>query len=192
MKETQLKKEFRQKDVQRARNLISKNFTGKTQVGTGYSKKREKHQEGDIWEEDGRTWTIKDGIKQTINKLDSAKKYLQKPLCCPKCEGTMKHRFSDKMWKIHRMCYDCVIDYEAQLRKAGLYEAYEKQMVHGNIRTFAQDAKAYFEDFLTQSTDFVTEDGTVEEWKSNDKQRQEVLSKLQEYVDHINTYLDTK
>ena len=90
------------------------------------------------------------------------------------------------------MCYDCVIDYEAQLRKAGLYEAYEKQMVHGNIRTFAQDAKAYFEDFLTQSTDFVTEDGTVEEWKSNNKQRQEVLSKLQEYVDHINTYLDTK
>ena len=105
MKETKLKKEFKQRDVQRARNLINKDFTGKTQIGSGYSKKREKYQEGDIWEEDGRTWTIQDGLKQTVNKLDSAKKYLRKPLCCPKCEGTMKHRLSDKMWKIHRtMC----------------------------------------------------------------------------------------
>lgn len=49
MKETKLKKEFKQRDVQRARNLINKDFTGKTQIGSGYSKKREKYQEGDIY-----------------------------------------------------------------------------------------------------------------------------------------------
>ena len=59
MEESQLKKEFSQRDVQRARNLIQKDYTSRTVIGTGYSKKREKHSEGDIWEEDGRTWTIK-------------------------------------------------------------------------------------------------------------------------------------
>ena len=39
MKETKLKKEFKQRDVQRARNLVNKDFTGKTQTGSGYSKK---------------------------------------------------------------------------------------------------------------------------------------------------------
>ena len=49
----------------------------------GYSKKQEFHGEGDVWEEDGRQWTIKNGIKQNVTKLDKAKKEVTLPLFCP-------------------------------------------------------------------------------------------------------------
>ena len=71
-KENVLKKEFKQKDVQRLRNLLTKKHGDKTTVGIGYSKQQEFHKEGDIWEEDGRKWTIKNGVKQNITKMDEA------------------------------------------------------------------------------------------------------------------------
>ena len=73
MSESLLKKEFKQEDVQRARNLINKKFGDKTKIQSGYQKAFVKHNEGDIWEESGKTWTIKNGIKQNVTKLDSVK-----------------------------------------------------------------------------------------------------------------------
>ena len=54
----------------------------------------------------------------------------------------MKHHLAQKMYKIHKMCFDCVIDYEAELRKAGLYESYEKNMMQGSMKAFAKDIEA--------------------------------------------------
>ena len=56
---SQLKKEFQQKDVQRLRNLIQGKTGDKTSVSSGYVKKQNDYKEGDTWQEDGRTWTIK-------------------------------------------------------------------------------------------------------------------------------------
>jgi hypothetical protein len=47
-----LKKEFKQNDVQRLRNLIQGKHGDRTSMGTGYNKAREFHYEGDIWEEE--------------------------------------------------------------------------------------------------------------------------------------------
>ena len=58
-----LKKEFKQRDVERMRNLVKGKYGDKTTMGTGYQKAKEFHKEGDIWEEDSRQWTIKNGIK---------------------------------------------------------------------------------------------------------------------------------
>jgi len=73
-KESLLKKEFTSKDVNRARNLVKKDFNAKTVDGVGYAKAHVAYKEGDIWEESGRTWTIKNGLRQNITKLDAAKK----------------------------------------------------------------------------------------------------------------------
>ena len=111
-----LKKEFKRKDVQRARNLI----TGKTGASTGtqigYNKKTEDYKEGDIWTEGRKTWTIKNGIKQTISKLDKIKKEVFMPLSCPCCGKIMKKRLDKPNYKIHKKCYDCVIEFEHKLR----------------------------------------------------------------------------
>ena len=78
--ESLLKKEFKERDVQRLRNLVSKNYTDKTVTQVGYTKAQTDYKEGDVWEENGKTWTIKNGIKMTITKLDLVKSILQMPL----------------------------------------------------------------------------------------------------------------
>jgi hypothetical protein len=191
MGESLLKKEFSSKDVNRARNLVNKDFSAKTVDGVGYSKAQVAYKEGDIWEESGRTWTIKNGIRQNITKLDSAKKALQIPLACPKCGGSMNYHLSHKMYKIHKMCFDCVIDYEAELRKAGLYESYEKNMMQGSLKAFARDVEQWVLDSLETTNTFVTEQGDVEDWNSNDSNfKEQLTSNLQEYLKHIRSHIE--
>ena len=68
-KESLLKKDFKQSDIQRVRNIVNKDFSSKTKAQTGYRKTTERHTEGDVWEENGKTWTIKNGLKQNVTKL---------------------------------------------------------------------------------------------------------------------------
>ena len=70
MKDNILKKEFKKRDVDRIRNIMTGDTDSRTTAGVGYSKKEIVRQEGDVWEEDGRQWTVKDGIKQNITRLD--------------------------------------------------------------------------------------------------------------------------
>lgn len=192
MGESLLKKEFKSKDVNRARNLITKDFSGKTVDGVGYQKASVAYKEGDIWEENGRTWTIKNGIRQNITKLDGAKKALQLPLKCPKCGGSMKHHLAQKMYKIHGFCFDpCTVEYEAELRKAGLYEQYEKSMVQGGIKSFAKDIEQWVLESINQTSTFVTEQGDVEDWDSNNAEfKKKALENLQEFLTHVKKHIE--
>ncbi len=63
-----LKKEFQQRDIERMRNLMTGKHGDKTVVGIGYTKKEEFHKEGDVWEEDGRKWTIKNDFPNRFSK----------------------------------------------------------------------------------------------------------------------------
>jgi len=189
--DTLLKKEFNKRDVERIRNLVKKDFTSGTKTGIGYEQKQVSRSEGDIWEESGKTWTIKNGLKQSITKLDSAKKALQMPLSCPKCGGPMKHHLAKKMYKIHGFCFDpCTVEYEAGLRKLGLYEQYEKRMVQGNMRAFSQDIEEWLKDHIQTSNTFVTEQGDVEEWKSNTDRDSQAIKNVEEILSQIRNYID--
>lgn len=190
-KDSLLKKEFTSRDVNRARNLIKKDFSAKTVSGVGYEKASTIYKEGDVWEEGGRTWTIKNGIKQNITKLDKAKKALQIPLVCPKCGGSMKHHLAQKMYKIHGFCFNCTIDYEAGLRKAGLYEQYEKSMITGNIKAFLNDVEQYFLENINTNLTYVTEQGDVENWGNNsEKVKEQQLKGLQDFLQHARKHLE--
>lgn len=191
MGESLLKKDFRSRDVERVRNLVKKDFSAKTVDGIGYQKAYVAYGEGDVWEENGRTWTIKDGIRQNITKLDKAKKALQVPLSCPKCGGPMKHWLAQKMYKIHGFCFDpCVVEYEAELRKNGLYEQYEQSMIKGGLRAFLTDVEQWVKDQINSTDTFVTEQGDVEDWNSNRTKTNELLTKnLQEFLQHARKHL---
>ena len=95
-----LNKEFKRKDVNRARNLLMGKSNASTSTQIGYNTKQEDHKEGDVWVENKKTWTIKNGIKQTISKLDAIKKEVFMPLCCPKCSKVMKKRLDKPNYKI--------------------------------------------------------------------------------------------
>ena len=123
-----LNKEFKRKDVERMRNLIKGKTGESAELQVGYSAEKKDYKEGDIWEEGGKKWTIKDGIKQTYTKLDEVKKEAILPLFCPSCGSLMKKRNDVKMYKIHKTCFDCVIEIEAKLKREGKFKEYEKNM----------------------------------------------------------------
>lgn len=192
-KESLLKKEFKYRDVQRARNLIKKDYHAKSVEGIGYQKAFEERKEGDVWEEDGKTWTIKNGLKQTASKLDAIRKSVTKPILCPSCSSIMNYRLDTKMWKIHGICYDCVVNMEADLRHMGKFESYEKAMVTGNLEAWAKDMQIYVEEILAETSTHVTEEGVVEDWKSNTKQYEDkVLDRMHSYITDINKILESK
>ena len=165
MSESLLNKTFSEKDLQRARNIITGNSGTSTQTVVGYEKIEVEHKEGDVWEENGKTWTIEDGVKVSVSKIQRARDLVKMPLVCPKCGKPMSTRYDKKMYPIHGMCFDCVTKMEDELRRAGLYKQYEKEMMDGNIKGFVRDMKARIEDMKSDlDVTTVTGEGEQESW----------------------------
>jgi len=162
-----LKKEFKRKDVNRARNLIMGKTGASTGTQIGYSTKQEDHKEGDVWTEGRKTWTIKNGIKQTISKLDVIKKEVFMPLSCPCCGKIMKKRLDKPNYKIHKKCHDCVVEFEHKLKIRGEYDDYIKKLKLKNSFAVVDEMESYLLDVInnTSNSGYVSEDGVVEKWK---------------------------
>ena len=160
-----LKKEFKRKDVNRARNLIMGKTDASTNTQVGYNKKEENHKEGDVWTEGRKTWTIKNGIKQTVSKLDAIKKEIFMPLRCPCCGKVMKKRLDKPNYRIHKKCHDCVVEFEHKLRNKGKYEEYRKKLIAKNSLDIVDEMESYLLDAInTSNSGFVSEDGVIEKW----------------------------
>lgn len=183
MSETNLRKEFSKRDVQRMRNIITGNSGGSTGVQVGYSKQSQDYQEGDTWEEGGKQWTIKNGIKQTVTKFDKLKKMVVVPLSCPECSQPMKlDDINKKMWAIHHKCFDCVIKMEMEIKRTGKWDEYEKQMLNNNKNAMVDDFEMSIEEFLKMQTEsYVTEQGDVEAWGGG-KINEEEIKNVKEYI----------
>jgi hypothetical protein len=193
-KETLLQKEFQKRDVQRIRNLLSGKQGEATQTQVGYTTKHIDHSEGDVWEEFGKKWTIKNGIKMSVTKLDRAKKLSLTPLLCPKCDKLMKTEYDKKMFRIHSTCFDCVIKMESQLKIDGKYQEYEDKIIKANANFMLDEFVSGFDSFLDSidsNNGFVTEQGDIEDWhvKALDKQkiREQVMKDVEESRAKLNS-----
>ena len=160
-----LKKEFKRKDVERARNLIQGKTGDSSNTQVGYNTKQKDYKEGDVWTENKKTWTIKNGIKQTVSKLDTIKKEVFMPLSCPCCGKIMKKRLDKPNYKIHKKCHDCVVEFEHKLRIKGEYDNYKKKLVAKNSLNIVDEMESYLLDAInTSNSSFVSEDGVIEKW----------------------------
>jgi hypothetical protein len=182
MQDSVLKKEFKKKDVTRIRNLVTKNFTNNTTIQTGYNKDYIERKEGDIWEEDNKMWTIKNGIKTSVSKLQKFKEEYNTPLSCPTCGDSMKAGVDEKMWRLFKKCHKCVASYETQLRLEGKYETYSQNAIVFNKISQLKEAEAQLFDLLNSGVSgFVNENGTIDIWENNidkEKIQSELLDKI--------------
>ena len=183
-----LKKEFQKHDVERLRNLIRGKSSSRTSQGVGYTKSSSKdYEEGDVWEENGRTWTIKDGIKENVTKLDKFKKTTV-PLFCPNCKKIMDKQLDANYYKSYGTCLDCRTKFETKLKVEGKWEDYVKNTFNLEIDQTIIEYKNYFKEKLKESTKgYVTESGEVEQWLGSiDKDRaQESLNSVIEYLEGL-------
>jgi hypothetical protein len=161
-----LKKEFKKKDVKRARNLITGNSGASSETQIGYKKKIIEYKEGDVWTENKKTWTIKNGIKKTVSKLNSIRKEIFTPLCCPKCSKVMKHHLDKPNFRIHKMCMNCVITFEGKLKhKKGRYENYLKELELKNKLNMLDEVESSLMDLVNTSNEgYISERGELERW----------------------------
>ena len=160
-----LNKEFKRTDVNRLRNLIQGKTGDSTGTQIGYNTKQENYKEGDVWTEGRKTWTIKNGIKQTISKLDKIKKEVFMPLCCPNCGNVMKKQLDKPNYKIHKKCFDCVVEFEHKLKIKGEYDAYITKLKAKNSLDIVDEMESYLLDAInTSNSGFVSEDGVIERW----------------------------
>lgn len=184
MGESLLKKEFSKSDVQRIRNLVQGKYGDSTQTIVGYSGPAyQEHKEGDVWEQDGKTWTIQEGVRFPITKLNKARELTRIPLACPKCGKALNTKLDKKMYPIHGMCFDCVLKMEQDLKDQGLYEAYEQAMIQGNLLGFAKRVRDAVKD-LQEHTEMgvSTDEGTYESWGKVPKH---FLDMLNDWVDFL-------
>ena len=159
-------------------------FQTKKTVGfsdaTAVAKKNDRHEIGDIWEETNSSTGIthiieqKDGFRIRKSKgtdvLQSVRDELKSFPNCRKdtctCLGT--HHIDQKMRKVHGMCFDCTIDMEHELKKAGTYEEYEQNKIRENALGWLAAAERdvdMLKQTYTQAAEFVTNsDGALETW----------------------------
>ena len=189
-----LQREFKEKDVQRMRNIIKKDYGAKTTTQIGYSKAQIEYKEGDVWDENGKQWTIKNGIKQTVTRFDKLKESIHLPLTCPKCSKAMHgDRLNKKMWPIHKMCFDCVILMETKLKLTGEYETYTRGLVKGGVKVHIKDLEdALLELVLTDNNvGFVTDAGDIEKWAGKGADIKKIAKELQEYIQKLKEHIES-
>jgi len=185
MNDNVLKKEFSKKDVQRARNLVTGNTNARSTDGIGYTKKHSHYIEGDIWEENGRTWTIKNGLRQNVTKMDKFKTMGKMPLFCPECGTLMKKHLDTKVFPAYQKCFDCVVDYEAQLQKEGKSEEYFTGLRNDHVQSAINEFTSFMETRMKESNNnFITEAGDVESWRGGISKDQ-IAKELKEGIEFL-------
>ena len=122
------KKEFA--NVQKQIRTQMNKYADKIIVGQYTGEKEPKRNEGDFWKDrDGKQWTVKGGIKQSISPLQDAKT----PWWCPDCGKSMT-KLDVNTFRATSQCYDCVAKAESKLKMGGLWDEHkEKKILESQI-----------------------------------------------------------
>lgn len=151
-------------------------------------------QEGDEWEDSsGKKWTIKNGVKQSVTKLDTAKT----PYWCPRCTKPLNHRFDMKFWRIRGQCMDCVIKDETEMRRQGKWEEYERKVMLRNYIAEVKDKIAELQNFhdTFSKPEFVNADDTnilmIEKWDVDvDKVKADIQKDIQMLQENLRVTIE--
>ena len=195
-----LNKEFKRKDVERMRNLINGKAGSSSEIQIGYTKTTKEYKEGDIWVEGKKTWTIKNGIKQTISKLDNIKKEIFTPLFCPECSKIMKHHLDKSNYKVHKKCHDCVIAFEHKHILNFTHDNYIKELKLKNSIDIVKETETYLLEAINETNNgFITENGNIERWvggtdtkKYTKKIKEAAKLRLKHLEKELNEYRENK
>ena len=125
----------------------------------------------DTWEdENGHIWVQKDGFRMKLDKnheaLQAIRDEIYIPKTCPKCKTVMTKWQDKKFYSLHKMCMDCVIKYEHELKLDGKYDDYAKNKIKQNALAWLKDAEAEIEVLKNSfKAEYVNEDGSIEKWE---------------------------
>ena len=157
----------------------------------GWRPQQVERQEGEVWEDvDGKKWTKKNGLVQTVTKLDGFKT----PWWCPKC-GTPLNGHHLKAYKKAGHCHECMLKEEMELKKSGKWHDVVKEKGRQNhiawVKDKIQELQSYHEN-LSQP-EFIHADNEkilmIEKWDMDintvKKDLMEEITKLQKHLEMV-------
>ena len=188
MSDSLLKKTFQKKDVERIRNLVKGKSGNRVTSGIGQTKTTtEDHKEGDVWKANGKTWTIKDGIKENITKLDKFKK-VAVPLFCPSCKQVMDKQLDPFYYKSYGTCVDCRTEFETKLKTEDKWEEYTNKTFNKEIDKQIEEYKNFMKNALSEKNNsFIKEAGDIEKWVGgiNKDRAEQAMKETIEYLENL-------
>lgn len=146
-----------------------------------YVPEKVERKEGDTWTDaNGKLWERKNGINQSISKLQDAKT----PWWCPKCKKIMNTRLDTKFYNKKGKCYDCVIVEETEMRANGTWQTYQRKLLYANVIAKVKDTIVELKDVqrTVSKPQIHFQDGRFEEWNVDIDQ---VKKDLQEEIDSL-------
>ena len=146
------------------------------------------------------------GEKEKNAKLEDRKNRKEKsdilasarmPLFCSECNKIMKKRLDNKMWMLHKHCFDCQIEFENKLRIEGKYEEWEKEKMIDNAKAYIRDVKNELDDYVDElkTDNLLYETGPTsvekEKWEKVDAKKIKIqwLKEIQEVEDNLEQYI---
>ena len=107
------------------------------------------------------------------------------PLFCPCCTNLMKNRYDKQFYIQYNRCFNCQIDFETNIRKLGLWEEYEKNIINSDIEHTIKDYTEWIDEIINNDTNdsFVTEAGDIENWVGSSKKK--LLENKEETIKYL-------
>ena len=97
----------------------------------------------------------------------------------------MNKNLDKKVFPAYQKCFDCIIDYEAELQKQGKSEEYFKGLRNQHIQNAINEYKAFMGDKMKESNaNYVTEAGDVENWRGG-LSKEQLEKELQEGIQFL-------
>jgi len=181
---------MRKDKSRRALNLLKGNHNDKTKLQSGYNGNSIDHKEGDVWEENHKTWTIKNGIKLSISKLNEARKLYAIPLTCPNCGKPMNTKLDKKFYKSKSKCFDCVVNEDNNNIINGTFDSIQKEIITKNSKSYLLDLKTRIDDYIDQwdNQKYISEHGDIEDWDTS-LTKEQLSEMLYKQLDDVKQHL---
>jgi hypothetical protein len=190
-----MSKDFKKKYMHPTRRkLVDMVQTGKYDKSTvvGYSKAKETHKVGDVWEDKHNRYEQKEGYILKTGKnseaLQEIRKYLEEKSKCknPNCKTIKKSEKDLKLITKGGFCINCTAERETELRASGIWKEYQDYKVWTNMIVYGKQRLEQLRQSLEEIKPFyeyVNEDGTTEKW-SLPKSVDETKAEIQEMIDN--------
>ena len=101
------------------------------------------------------------------------------PIFCPECTKPMTYWQDKNFYNLYKRCFGCQVSFETELRREGVWEEYQKNIINNDIDNFIADYSQFVEECLNDNAEsFISEAGDIEKWKG--KINKELVEKSKE------------
>ena len=122
------------------------------------------------------------------------------PNFCPICGKLMgKHPHDSFFWGVHKRCYRCSIDYEAQMKEQGTFDAFALGYMRDKLVDTCNQAILFYQQskHRNQRQVLINQQGDTQTWAMENKQQfngavDKVIKQLEQYRDTAIKYFEEK